>query len=205
MPRVSRYHGNIAGRRPTGSTPSYMKRGFLGWLRGERGHCTMARIPTIAEEDAKRPNRERECLVRERTRIVNRMKGTLARLGIRNFRQPCAGLRKAGAERRLQHCTRRRAQRCRRMSRPSCSAIWRAWASSSARSKEIEAARQKRLEQSPRPSHTPWYGTWLGSSASALKRLISWSMRCSRGQCVTANAVARGACPGQAGPDESRR
>ena len=46
----------------------------------------MARIPTIAEEDAKRPNRERECLVRERTRIVNRMKGTLARLGIRNFK-----------------------------------------------------------------------------------------------------------------------
>src|ERR1700724_3025356 len=39
-----------------------LKRGFLGWLRGERGHCTMARVPTIAEEDAKRPNRERECL-----------------------------------------------------------------------------------------------------------------------------------------------
>ena len=46
----------------------------------------MARIPTIAEEDAKRPNRERECLVGERTRIVNRMKATLARLGIRNFK-----------------------------------------------------------------------------------------------------------------------
>jgi transposase len=46
----------------------------------------MARVPTIAEEDAKRPNRERECLVGERTRIVNRMKGTLARLGIRNFK-----------------------------------------------------------------------------------------------------------------------
>src|SRR6267154_2280749 len=57
-----------------------LKRGFLGWLRGERGHCTMARVPTIAEEDAKRPNRERECLVGERTRIVNRMKGTLARV-----------------------------------------------------------------------------------------------------------------------------
>jgi transposase len=54
----------------------------LGWLRGERGHC----IPTIAEEDAKRPNHERECLVREHTRIVNRMKGTLAQLGIRNFK-----------------------------------------------------------------------------------------------------------------------
>ena len=43
----------------------------------------MARIPTIAEEDAKRPHREREYLVGERTRIVNRMKGTLARRGIR--------------------------------------------------------------------------------------------------------------------------
>src|SRR6516225_2852630 len=49
-----------------------LKRGFLGWLRGERGHCSMARVPTIAEEDAKRPNRERESLVGERTRIVNR-------------------------------------------------------------------------------------------------------------------------------------
>jgi len=46
----------------------------------------MARVPTLAEEDAKRPNRECECLVRERTRIVNRMKGTLARLGIRDFK-----------------------------------------------------------------------------------------------------------------------
>ena len=63
-----------------------LKRGFLGWLRGERGHCSMVRVPTIAEEDAKRPNRERECLVKERTRLVNRMKGTLARLGIRNFK-----------------------------------------------------------------------------------------------------------------------
>src|ERR1700731_4146342 len=63
-----------------------LKRGFLGWLRGERGHCSMARVPTIAEEDAKRPNRERECLVGERTRIVNRMKGSLARLGVRNFK-----------------------------------------------------------------------------------------------------------------------
>ena len=63
-----------------------LKRGFLGWLRGERGHCGMARVPTIAEEDAKRPNRERDCLVRERTRIVNRIKSTLVRLGIRNFK-----------------------------------------------------------------------------------------------------------------------
>src|SRR3979411_2664318 len=37
-----------------------LKRGFLGWLRGERGHCSMARVATIAEEDAKRPDRGRE-------------------------------------------------------------------------------------------------------------------------------------------------
>ena len=46
----------------------------------------MAAIPTLEEEDAKRPNRERESLVGERSRIVNRMKGTLARLGIRGFK-----------------------------------------------------------------------------------------------------------------------
>src|ERR1700737_3051255 len=37
-----------------------LKQGFLGWLRGERGHCSIVRVPTIAEEDAKRPNRERD-------------------------------------------------------------------------------------------------------------------------------------------------
>src|ERR1700746_3506194 len=63
-----------------------LKRAFLGWLRGERGHCSKARVPTIAEEGAERANRERECLVGERTRIVNRIKSTLARLGIRNFK-----------------------------------------------------------------------------------------------------------------------
>ena len=63
-----------------------LKRVFLGWLRGEPGHCTMAAIPTLEEEDARRPNRERESLVGERTRIVNRIKATLARLGIRGFK-----------------------------------------------------------------------------------------------------------------------
>lgn len=62
-----------------------LKRAFLGWLRGERDHCKMAAIPSLAEEDAKRPTRERETLVGERTRIVNRMKAILIRLGIRNL------------------------------------------------------------------------------------------------------------------------
>jgi transposase len=62
-----------------------LKRAFLGWLRGERDHCKMAAIPTFAEEDAKRPHRERETLVGEHTTIINRIKATLARLGIRSF------------------------------------------------------------------------------------------------------------------------
>ena len=62
-----------------------LKRSFLGWLRGERDHCKMAAIPTFAEEDAKRPHRERETLVGEQTTIINRIKSTLARLGIRSF------------------------------------------------------------------------------------------------------------------------
>ena len=63
-----------------------LKRAFLGWLRGERDHCKMAAIPTLEAEDARRPSREREALVGERTRLVNRMKSTLARLGIGNFK-----------------------------------------------------------------------------------------------------------------------
>ncbi len=63
-----------------------LKRAFLGWLRGEPDHCSMAAVPTLDEEDAKRPSRERENLVGERTRLVNRIKGALVRLGIRGFK-----------------------------------------------------------------------------------------------------------------------
>jgi transposase len=62
-----------------------LKRGFLGWLRGEPGHCSMAVVPTLEEEDAKRPHREREALVHEGTSTVNRMKSVLIQFGVRNF------------------------------------------------------------------------------------------------------------------------
>lgn len=63
-----------------------LQRAFLGWLRGEAKHCQMVAIPTLEEEDARRPGREREALTEEKTRIVNRLKGALARLGIRGFK-----------------------------------------------------------------------------------------------------------------------
>jgi transposase len=62
-----------------------LRRGFLGWLRGEPGHCSMALVPTVAGEDAKRPYRERDSLVHERTSIVNRMKAMLIQFGVRDF------------------------------------------------------------------------------------------------------------------------
>src|SRR5512136_2043946 len=50
-----------------------LKRAFVGWLRGERDHCKMVAIPTTKDEDGKRPNRERESLVGEQSRIINRI------------------------------------------------------------------------------------------------------------------------------------
>jgi transposase len=46
-----------------------LKRAFLGWLRGDRDRCKMVAIPTIKDEDAKRPNRERESVVGEQSRM----------------------------------------------------------------------------------------------------------------------------------------
>jgi len=102
------------------------------------------RVPTIAEEDAKRTNRERECLVAERTRIVNRMKGTLARLGIRSFKPT---LRKAADRLATLHTPEGMplppnvlAELQRDMARLGFVV---------SQIREIEEARQKRLEQEP--------------------------------------------------------
>jgi transposase len=69
-----------------------LKRSFLGWLRGEPKHCSMVAIPSLAEEDARCAGREHERLVGERTRLLNRMKAALVRVGITGFKP---NLRKA--------------------------------------------------------------------------------------------------------------
>ena len=63
-----------------------LMRALLGWLRGEAKHCSMAATPSLAEEDAKRPSREHEKLGADRTRIMNKMKAALIRLGVRGFK-----------------------------------------------------------------------------------------------------------------------
>lgn len=62
-----------------------LMRSFVGWLRGEAEHCRMVPILSPEEEDARKPHRERENLVAERTRVINRLKSTLVLLGIRGF------------------------------------------------------------------------------------------------------------------------
>ena len=121
-----------------------LKRAFLGWLRGELGHCSMVAIPSCEEEDAKRPSRERETLMKERTRLINAMKGDLARLGVRNFNPKLRRAREKLDEVRtpegtpLPPNTRAKLERDLERLRLVVAQI-----------KAIEAARLKRLETSP--------------------------------------------------------
>jgi transposase len=60
-----------------------MLRVLAAWQGGDRQVCSMVRVPTPEEEDAKRPHREREQLVREKQRIENRIEALLFTQGIR--------------------------------------------------------------------------------------------------------------------------
>jgi transposase len=60
-----------------------MLRVLATWLGGDRQVCSMVRVPTPEEEDAKRPHREREHLVQEKLRVENRIEGLLFTQGIR--------------------------------------------------------------------------------------------------------------------------
>ena len=61
-------------------------RALLGWLRGEPRHCTMAPIPSEAEEDMREPGRRREALTVARLKVENQMRSLLARFGVADFR-----------------------------------------------------------------------------------------------------------------------
>lgn len=60
-------------------------RTLLAWLRGEPRVCSMVRVPDEDEEDARRPIREREELVRERISLTNRIGAILATLGVDDY------------------------------------------------------------------------------------------------------------------------
>lgn len=61
-------------------------RTFLAWLRGEPRACSMARIPSEAEEDMRRLGRERERLIHERLQLENRVENLLCLHGVSDFK-----------------------------------------------------------------------------------------------------------------------
>lgn len=60
-------------------------RAVIGWDGGDRDACRPVRVPTRAAEDARQTHREREALLRERVRHVNRIKALLATQGVSGF------------------------------------------------------------------------------------------------------------------------
>ena len=80
-------------------------RTLLAWLRGEPRVCSIVRIPSEAEEDMRRPERERERLVSERVALENRIENLLCLQGITGFKPR---LKKAAVSARRIAQTRRR-------------------------------------------------------------------------------------------------
>jgi transposase len=62
-----------------------LMRTLLAYCRGEPRVCSMAPVPSIAEEDGRRQTRERERLIKERGAHVNRIKALLHGQGIRDM------------------------------------------------------------------------------------------------------------------------
>src|SRR4051794_8901251 len=60
-------------------------RALMALCRGEPRVCAVVRAPSVEEEDARRPTRERANLLKERVRHVNRIKGLLATQGIDDY------------------------------------------------------------------------------------------------------------------------
>ncbi len=60
-----------------------MLRVLAVWLDGDRQVCGMVRVPTVEDEDARRPHREREHLVQEKLRVENRIEALFFTQGIR--------------------------------------------------------------------------------------------------------------------------
>ena len=162
----------------------------------------MAHAPTIAEEEAKRLNRKREYLVGERTRIVNRIKGYPGPTRRSQLQtDPAQGGGKS--------CNRAHpgghAVPPNALAKLQRDLVRLGFVVSQIR--EIEEARQKRSEQQTESGPTPSFGSWPQSSVLASKRRICWSMRCCRGQCVTAEPVlgpAKGRTRGQPNGHDGR-
>ena len=71
-----------------------MLRALGRYLRGEGDACSVVRVPSVEQEDARRLHRERHRLIQERVSHVNRIKGLCATQGIYDY-EPLRSDRKA--------------------------------------------------------------------------------------------------------------
>ena len=62
-----------------------LMRTLLAWLRGKPRVCSMVPVPSLEDEDARRPGRERQDLLKARLAIENRIGSLLMTLGIRGY------------------------------------------------------------------------------------------------------------------------
>jgi transposase len=62
-----------------------MVRALIRYLRGEPEACSVVRVPSVEQEDARRLHRERRRLIAERVQHVNRIKGLCATQGIYHY------------------------------------------------------------------------------------------------------------------------
>src|SRR5262250_296100 len=60
-------------------------RSLMAYLRGDPKVWSVVRVPSVAEEDARRLHRERDRLITERVQHVNRVKGLCALQGIYDY------------------------------------------------------------------------------------------------------------------------
>ncbi|MGF1610453.1 MAG: IS110 family transposase [Kiloniellales bacterium] len=72
-------------------------RALMAHLRGEPKVVSLVRVPSPAEEDARRLHRERDRLIGERIQHVNRIKGLLATQGVYDY-EPLRGSRRQRLE-----------------------------------------------------------------------------------------------------------
>ena len=114
---------------------------------GDRGICRMVRTPSVAEEDDKRPHREREYLVQERVRIENRIaalfatQGVLKRPSLRTWAADLDALQ-TGDGRPLPPCLKAELDRLRRRLLITLEMI-----------REVEAAREQAMEAHDNPAN----------------------------------------------------
>src|SRR6201993_2498812 len=86
MPRVSRYRGSIVGPRPTGSTPSCSSAGSWGGCVGNEVIAAWRARPRLPKRTPSGRTASATAWWGNAREFVNRIKSTLARLGIRNFK-----------------------------------------------------------------------------------------------------------------------